>query len=126
MGTVQRNETPQFPAMFEQYRSSKGTSSSILHWHFNESPPTAQFLEIPGNLKDSQLHLWPTKTTPRSFAWLTGAGIYYGTLGFGDHRPGESLFVEKTLIPYGSDLETSTPVGMALTEFHCLLLYRDR
>ena len=89
---------------------------------------TAQFLEIPGNLKDSQLHVWPTRSTPRAFAWLTGAGIYYGNLCFGDHKPGESLFLEKTLIPYssGSHSETSTPVGMALTEFHCLLLYRDR
>ena len=86
----------------------------------------AQFLEIPGNLKDSQLHVWPARSTPRSFAWLTGAGVYYATLGFGDHKPGESLFVDKSLIPYWSDSETSTPVGMALTEFHCLLLYRDR
>lgn len=72
--------------------------------------------------------MWPTRSTPQSFAWLTGAGIYYGSLGFGDHKPGESLFLEKTLIPYssGSHSETSTPVGMALTEFHCLLLYRDR
>lgn len=90
-----------------------------------------QFLEIPGNLTNSQLHVWPSQHsgTPKAFAWLTGAGIYYGTLGFGDHEPGESLFVEKTLIPYrggGEHSEVATPVGMGLTQFHCLLLYRNR
>ena len=59
---------------------------------------------------------------------LAGAGVYFGTLGFGDHQPGEFLFVEKTLIPYGHEdhSEVVAPVGMCLTEFHCLLLYRDR
>ena len=59
---------------------------------------------------------------------LAGAGVYFGTLAFGDHQPGESLFVEKTLIPYGHEdhSEVVAPIGMCLTEFHCLLLYRDR
>lgn len=90
---------------------------------------TAQFLEIPGSLKDSQLHVWPNyPNRPKSFAWLTGAGVYYGQLGFGDHEPGESLFLEKELIPYTSELpsEMTPPMGMALTQFHCLLFYRDR
>ena len=91
---------------------------------------SVQFLEIPGNLKDSQLHVWPSqyKAVPKAFAWLTGAGIYYGKLGFGDHEAGESLFLEKTLIPYSSEQhsEFTPPVGMALTQFHCILLYRDR
>lgn len=86
----------------------------------------AQFLEIPGSLKDSSLCVWPTRSPPRSLAWLTGAGVYYVTLSLGRQQAGESVFVEKSLIPYWSDSETSTPVGMALTEFHCLLLYRDR
>ena len=87
------------------------------------------FLEIPGNLKDSQLHIWPSQPgrLPQSFAWLTGAGVYYGGLGFGDHKPGESVFLEKTLIPYSTEEHEKTPpIGMALTQFHCLLLFRDR
>ena len=89
----------------------------------------AQFLEIPGSLKDSQLHVWPSyPSRPESFAWLTGAGVYYGQLGFGDHEPGESLFLDKVLIPYTSEQpsEMTPPMGMALTQFHCLLFYRDR
>jgi hypothetical protein len=110
IGTVTKGETPQFVQLFATYDSV-----------------TVQFLEIPGNLKESQLQLWPARpdTTPRAFAWLTGAGVYYGQLGFGDHTPGESLFLEKTLIPY-SHSSSSSPIGMALTQFHCLLLYRDR
>ena len=63
-----------------------------------------QFKEIPGNLKNSQLCVWPTSPSkfPTSFAWLTGAGIYHGMLGFGDHQPGESLTLEKNLIPYAT------------------------
>ncbi len=63
-----------------------------------------QFQEIPGVLKDSKLCLWPQKQhrLPSSFAWLTGAGVYYGTLAFGSQEPGESVFIEKNLIPYPS------------------------
>ena len=40
--------------------------------------------------------------------------------------PGESLFLEKTLIPYCHSSSSASPIGMALTQFYCLLLYRDR
>lgn len=61
-----------------------------------------QFQEIPGSLKDSKLCVWPlySRDPPSSFAWLTGAGVYYSTLAFGDQEPGETLFIEKNLIPY--------------------------
>lgn len=88
------------------------------------------FTEIPGTLKESQLHVWPSHPdkTPQYFAWLTGAGIYHGKLEFEDQKVGGSLFSENTLIPYNSDLhvELTPPQGMALTQFHCVLLYRDR
>jgi hypothetical protein len=110
IGNVAKGETPQFVQLFAAY-----------------NPGTVQFLEIPGTLRESQLQLWPAKpnTIPLSFAWLTGAGIYYGQLGFGDHMPGESLFIEKTLIPYSQSTASASPIGMALTQFHCVLLYRD-
>ena len=98
---------------------------------FTEFLYVAQFLEIPGSLKDSQLHVWPGyPKRPTSFAWMTGAGVYCGQLGFGDHEPGESLFLDKELIPYcgasEQPSELTPPMGMALTQFHCLLFYRDR
>ena len=57
IGTVMKGETPQFVQLFATYDTV-----------------TVQFLEIPGNLKESQLQLWPARpdTTPRAFAWLTG------------------------------------------------------
>ncbi len=89
------------------------------------------FLEIPGTLKESQLHVWPAHPdkTPVMFGWLTGAGVYHGRLEFEEQKvPGDTLFAEKTLIPYSSEQksEVSYPVGLALTQFHCVLLYRDR
>ena len=88
------------------------------------------FLEIPGSMKESQLHVWPAHPdkTPRIFGWLTGAGVYYGTLEFEDQKCGDTLFAEKALIPYNTEqnVEGTPPVGMVLTQFHCVLLYRDR
>jgi len=82
-------------------------------------------------MKESQLHVWPSHPdkTPSIFGWLTGAGVYHGRLDFEEQKvPGDSLFSDKTLIPYNSEQtsEMSHPVGMALTQFHCVLLYRDR
>ena len=34
--------------------------------------------------------------------------------------------MEKTLIPYSHTSTSSSPIGMTLTQFHCILLYRDR
>ena len=50
------------------------------------------------------------------------AGLYYGHLGFEDQVPGDSLLQDYSLIPFPQ----SDPIGMLLTEFHCVLLYRDR
>ena len=89
-----------------------------------------QFVEIPGSLRDSQLHLWPCKpkTTPRSLTWLTANGVYHSTLKFSDNQPGDSLLGGSVLIPYTVEAyaDTAPVVGVSLSEFHCLLLYRDK
>ena len=81
-------------------------------------------------MKESQLHVWPAHPdkSPRVFGWMTGAGVYYGRLEFENQKPGDTLIVEKELIPYSAEknVELSPPVGMVLTQFHCVLLYRDR
>ena len=60
IGTVTKGETPQFVQLFATY-----------------STMAVQFLEIPGNLRESQLQLWPAKpnATPVAFAWLTGKNV---------------------------------------------------
>ena len=96
-----------------------------LHFLF-----AGQFVEIPGTLRDSQLHVWPCapKSTPRSLAWLTAAGVYYCTLKFSENQPGDSLLGGSVLIPYTVEVhaDTAPVMGVSLSEFHCLLLYRDK
>ncbi|KAL5480111.1 hypothetical protein EMCRGX_G023733 [Ephydatia muelleri] len=114
IGMVTRGSSPQFQDMFAFY----------------EQPEINQFVEIPGSLRDSQLHLWPCKpkTTPRSLTWLTANGVYHCTLKFSDNQPGDSLLGGSVLIPYTVEAyaDTAPVVGVSLSEFHCLLLYRDK
>ena len=60
-----------------------------------------KFVEIPRSLGYSQLCVWPVggEKPPKSFAWMTGAGIYYGNLDFNS----EQLLVDTRLIPYPSN-----------------------
>ena len=73
IGTVTKGEAPQFVPLFATYDSV-----------------TVQFLEIPGNLKESQLQLWPSKpgTTPRAFAWLTGECWEHNDMRMGGREEG--------------------------------------
>ena len=61
-----------------------------------------KFVEIPRSLGYSQLCVWPAggEKPPKSFAWMTGAGIYYGNLDFNS----EQLLVDTRLIPYPSNI----------------------
>ncbi len=77
IGTVSKGDTPQFLAMFAHYETVKGESSPsplTKVMVMTACLPPVQFLEIPGNLKDSQLHMWPSQPDriPQAFAWLTG------------------------------------------------------
>lgn len=125
IGLINPRNEPQFMELFSFYNDQV----------------KVQFQEIPGSLKDSKLCVWPPHSPepPIAFAWLTGAGVYYSTLVFGDQQPGETLFLEKNLIPYSAVAETGEdiviewdqadlvlPIGLALTKFHCVLLYRDK
>ena len=84
-------------------------------------------MEIPSDRNSSQLQVWPQgpKATPEAFAWLTGPGVYHGTLEFRPQsRPGDSLFKSKGLLPYSS--KDSSASGVLLTEYHYFLLFPDR
>ncbi|KDE09671.1 hypothetical protein MVLG_00077 [Microbotryum lychnidis-dioicae p1A1 Lamole] len=90
---------------------------------------------------------------PKSVAWLTGPGIYHGALSFpppsSDHlQPGDGVIESASLVPFPSQptapthvssLQRSysdaqrhvaeridTPISMALTEWHIVLLYEDK
>ncbi|EDV25490.1 uncharacterized protein TRIADDRAFT_55631 [Trichoplax adhaerens] len=94
----------------------------------------AQFLELPGEtLNFSEFHVAYSRKDkiPVSFAWLTEPGIYHGTFNFRD--PKHSVTAGALLMPYnaldttdGENVSVSPPISLTVTEFHALLLFKDR
>ncbi|KAG0029033.1 hypothetical protein BGZ81_004192 [Podila clonocystis] len=98
------------------------------------------FSELPGDLPYSQLHFFSPfqdlqyQGVAKTFAWLTGPGIYHGNLVFGSQNTGDSVIDTPQLLPYPAtrlELDASTavseiPIAIALTEFHFILLYKER
>lgn len=60
------------------------------------------FTEIPGSLGYSHLCVWPAggEKPPKSFAWMIGAGIYYGNLDFSS----EQMLIDCRLIRYPNNI----------------------
>ncbi|GAA5923143.1 tethering complex subunit PEP3 [Sporobolomyces koalae] len=105
-------------------------------------------LELPGDAHASELHFFsPPRAEsksgsllPRSIAWLTGPGIYHGTLLFPSSsvelHPGDGVIESASLVPYpgdpipsrnaDQDSTAQLPISMALTEWHFVLLYEDK
>ncbi|CEI89322.1 Putative Vacuolar protein sorting-associated protein 18 homolog [Rhizopus microsporus] len=98
------------------------------------------FQELPGDLPHSELHFFSRyhelqqQGIAEAFAWLTGPGIYHGSLVFGSQNKGDSVIDDVQLLQYPatpSDDEfrkpvVDIPISVALTEFHFILLYKDR
>ncbi|CAM8951692.1 unnamed protein product [Rhodiola kirilowii] len=91
------------------------------------------FMELPGEIPNSELHFYIKQRRAVHFAWLSGAGIYHGGLNFGAQRSspnGDENFVEnKALLDYSklSDgAEAIKPTSMAVSEFHFLLLIGNK
>ncbi|KAG9152184.1 hypothetical protein Leryth_016372 [Lithospermum erythrorhizon] len=87
------------------------------------------FMELPGDVLNSELHFFIKQRRAVHFAWLSGAGIYHGGLNFGAQRSlsnGDENFVEnKALLSYeklSEGSEVLNPGSMAVSEFHFLLL----
>ncbi|KAK7491492.1 hypothetical protein BaRGS_00017321 [Batillaria attramentaria] len=108
-------EPPMFIPLFQQYESG------------SDHP---QFLEFPGNFGFSDLHLFMPKfrQAAQTFAWLTGPGIYYGSIDVSGSAGPNSVTSNSKLISYPKDGDEPGvhPIGMALTEFHMLVLYPNR
>ncbi|KAG9067424.1 hypothetical protein KI688_012207 [Linnemannia hyalina] len=98
------------------------------------------FSELPGDLPYSQLHFFSPfqdlqyQGVAKTFAWLTGPGVYHGNLVFGSQNAGDSVIDTPQLLPYPAtrlELDASSavseiPIAIALTEFHFILLYKER
>ncbi|KAF9207124.1 hypothetical protein BGZ49_001112 [Haplosporangium sp. Z 27] len=96
-----------------------------------------EFSELPGDLRYSELHFFSPyqdlqyQGVAKTFAWLTGPGIYHGNLVFGSQN--DSVIDSPHLLPYPAtrlDMDVSAfsevPISIALTEFHFILLYKER
>ncbi|CAA7039144.1 unnamed protein product [Microthlaspi erraticum] len=91
------------------------------------------FMELPGEIPNSELHFFIKQRRAVHFAWLSGTGIYHGGLNFGaqhSYSNGDENFVEsKALLDYSklSDgAETVKPSSMSLSEYHFLLLIGNK
>ncbi|XP_048594188.1 vacuolar sorting protein 18-like [Brassica napus] len=92
-----------------------------------------RFMELPGEIPNSELHFFIKQRRAVHFAWLSGTGIYHGGLNFGAQHSnpnGDENFVEsKALLDYSklSDgTELVKPSSMALSEYHFLLLIGNK
>ncbi|CEG75452.1 hypothetical protein RMATCC62417_10489 [Rhizopus microsporus] len=98
------------------------------------------FQELPGDLPHSELHFFSRyhelqqQGIAETFAWLTGPGIYHGSLVFGSQNKGDSVIDDVQLLQYPATPSDDDfrkpvidiPISVALTEFHFILLYKDR
>ncbi|XP_024020984.1 vacuolar protein sorting-associated protein 18 homolog [Morus notabilis] len=91
------------------------------------------FMELPGEIPNSELHFYIKQRRATHFAWLSGAGIYHGGLNFGAQHSspnGDENFVEnKALLSYSNlseGAEVVKPSSMAVSEFHFLLLVGNK
>lgn len=94
--------------------------------------------ELPGQVPHSELRVWTASSNrdPKALVWLSGPGIYHAFLNFANQGVGESVIDRANLLPYPAvildeqdaarNAVTEVPLGIALTEFHFVLLYAGR
>ncbi|XP_065192969.1 vacuolar protein sorting-associated protein 18 homolog [Sycon ciliatum] len=106
------------------------TEPPYFQWLFSNYDTNAlKFVELPGSLNYSSLQVYPSDAVPHTFAWLTEPGVYYGSLDFRDQGPQDSVTSNCRLLRSPTQTSKTSPqfpVAIALTEFHALLLFKDR
>lgn len=105
------------------YEFIGGPTFDDLFAQYSAAP---NFVELPGDLDYTELGFF-RKGTGRatSFVWLTGPGIYSGSLTFGSQNAGDSVTFDYNLMPYTHRGGGMMPVGLRSTEFHWLVLFED-
>ncbi|KAF6766540.1 DigA protein [Ephemerocybe angulata] len=120
----------QFTGPIDRKRDENGRIFSALFSQYRDTAP--KILELPGNLAYSELRFFTPNSSqalsqPQRLAWLTGQGIYHGTINYDasveDHIDSAQLLQYPTLP--GID-QPDIPISLAVTEFHFVLLYKDR
>ncbi|KAI8871565.1 hypothetical protein GQ42DRAFT_120639 [Ramicandelaber brevisporus] len=69
--------------------------------------------------------------TATSFAWLTEPGVFHGQLVYGSKSLSDGgVITNASLVPYPAPPQSASPnsdlIAIALSEYHSVLLYRDR
>ncbi|CAH0579479.1 unnamed protein product [Chrysodeixis includens] len=108
-------------------KDDKPSLQTIFHPYL--TIPETGYQEIPSTLKYSKLQFFfDKKEAPKTFAWLTEPGIFYGQLDPSSQQNSNSLFTQGALISYptGGEEKENAPLSFVLTEFHVLLMYSDR
>lgn len=102
---------------------------------FAEYEHQPEFQILPSDLNYSKMLFFnrfpelQIKGVPQTFAWLTGAGIYHGTLDFSESDA--HVLKDTNLLPFpptsydehSGNLVTDIPISIVITEFHFILLY---
>lgn len=114
VGNVSKStDPPLFQQLFMQYESG-----------------AEQFLELPGEFGYSELTMYRPRHAKcvKSFAWMTGPGVYHGEIDVSGTAGPQSVTVNTKLIRYprDGDEKSQNPLSMVMTEFHVLLLFPDR
>ncbi|EJF66976.1 hypothetical protein DICSQDRAFT_95920 [Dichomitus squalens LYAD-421 SS1] len=130
----------QFVGIPDRKSEDGGRVFSALFGSYRDTAP--KIVELPGSPDVSELHVYSPNaeqaySLPRTVAWMNAAGIYHGNLDFGSNT--DDLIDGAQLLPYPALVsspslsptrqnatENATPISISLTEFHFLLLYRDR
>jgi len=119
--------TPTRLYQFQGYVTNQ-TERPLLQQVFNNYLNVQErFLELPSKLKYSTLSFYygsrEEKMFPQQFGWLTEPGIYWGRV---DPWEGDSdtVTVDCQLIAAGA--EKDTPRTAYITQFHALMLFKDR
>ncbi|KAG2023080.1 DigA protein [Coprinopsis cinerea AmutBmut pab1-1] len=123
----------QFFGPVDRKPDEHGRVFSSLFAQYRESAP--KILELPGNVPYSELQFYTSNpdqalTRPTRLAWLTGQGIYHGLLNYDpnveDHIDSPRLLQYPPLAVSPGKENAEFPLSLSATEFHFVLLYKDR
>jgi len=86
------------------------------------------YTEIPGNFRESCMKFFRKypQGLPSSFCWLAEPGIYHGNLVLDAKNSVNSVTTDNRLTTYPGKQGTPPPIALTMTEFHFILLLKDR
>lgn len=123
-----------------QFQFIGGPTFELLFSKYTGSIPNS-FKDFPGGLSYSELRFFSkyqgrakSNATADTCAWLNGVGIFYGNLVFGSQDKGQDVLQNGKLLAYpalpdssaGGALRPQPPLSLTMTEFHFLLVMRNR